>query len=254
MKDLSITAPSVVAKTSVPLNGTAVGKSKVEIFDNGVLIGETTALANGTWATSCELDEPYNLSTHKVYAKVTTLTGLEMQSEAKNIVYDMNAIQVSKVIMYHYNPEMNKTFQSAFDFMNPSTKANQWTVYYPRKLFTYTLEFTNNSPDKVSNVKLYVHTADGRKVPLTPKYDEKKDLWVADIDMGNRSDGYYPVNVSVGYSIMGGEVEIDYRQIQDAYETSLDLRPDIESIDGEYESFTQQLLNAYDNEENGKHI
>ncbi|MBR1412443.1 MAG: leucine-rich repeat protein, partial [Prevotella sp.] len=246
VKDLSITAPSVVAKTSVPLNGTAVGKSKVEIFDNGVLIGETTALANGTWATSCELDDPYNLSTHKVYAKVTTLTGLEMQSEAKNIVYDMNAIQVSKVIMYHYNPEMNKTFQSAFDFMNPSTKANQWTVYYPRKLFTYTLEFTNNSPDKVSNVKLYVHTADGRKVPLTPKYDEKKDLWVADIDMGNRSDGYYPVNVSVGYSIMGGEVEIDYRQIQDAYETSLDLRPDIESIDGEYESFTQQLLNAYD--------
>lgn len=215
-KDLSINVPSTVAKTNIPISGTAIGTSTVEIYDNDVLIGQTTSLANGTWATTCELNEPYNLSTHSIYAKVTTKAGLELLSETKELTYDMNAIQIQKVTMYHYNPEMHTTFESVFDFQNPHTTPNQWTVYYPNKKFTYTVEFTNNSPEKVSNVILYVHTADGQIVPLYPTYDEKKDIWVADIDMGNRSDGYYPVNVSVDFdavtSIIGDRSEISEKQ------------------------------------------
>lgn len=199
VKDLEISLPSIVAKITVPVSGTAVGKSTIDIYDNGTLLGQTKALANGAWATTVELVNPYNLSTHSIYAKITTKDGVEMQSETKELTYDMNAIQIQKVTMYHYNPEMHTTFESVFDFQNPHTTPNQWTVYYPNKKFTYTVEFTNNSPEKVSNVILYVHAADGQIVPLYPTYDEKKDIWVADIDMGNRSDGYYPVNVSVDY-------------------------------------------------------
>ena len=198
-KDLTISVPSTVAKTSIPISGTAIGTSNIEIYDNGVLIGQTTSLANGTWATTCELNEPYNLSTHNIYTKVTTKQGIGLQSESKAVTYDMNAVQVSKVTMYHYNPEMRKTFESVFDFQNPSSKPNQWTVYYPKKLFTYTVDFTNNSPEKVSNVVLYVHSADGQIVKLYPKYDEKKDIWTADLDMGSSPGAYYPVNVSVDY-------------------------------------------------------
>ena len=203
VKDLTITVPSVVAKTTIPVSGTAIGKSNIEIYDRGVLIGQTTSLANGLWATTCELKEPYNLSMHNIYAKVLNASGIELQSEIKQCLYDVNAIQVSKVTMYHFNPEMNgwrgTTYKSVFDFMNPSSKPNTWTVYYPEKKFTYTLEFTNNSPEVVSNVVLYVHTADGRIVSLRPTYDANKDLWIADIDMGSSSDGYYPVNVSVDF-------------------------------------------------------
>lgn len=198
-KDLSISVPSTVAKTTIPITGTATGGSKIEIFDNGTKIGETTTLATGAWSTTCELSEPYNLSTHQIYAKVTTKQGLELQSETMECLYDMNAVQVSKVTMYHWNPEIRNMETAVFNFLNPSSKPNQWTVYYPDKKFTYTLEFTNNSPEVVSNVVLYVHTADGRYIPLKPVYDDKKDLWTADIDMGNRSDGYYPVNVSVDF-------------------------------------------------------
>ena len=206
IKDLSISVPSTVAKTTIPVSGTALGNSTVQIYDNDVLIGETTSLANGVWSATCELDESYNLSKHKIYAKVTNKQGVELISETKELLYDINAVQVSKVTMYHFNPEINgwkgHTYTSVFDFMNPSSKPNKWTVYYPNKKFTYTVEFTNNSPEVVSNVVLYVHAADGQIVPLYPTYNESKDLWIAEIDMGNRSDGYYPVNVSVDFDAL----------------------------------------------------
>ena len=205
-KDLSISVPSTVANTSIPVSGTAIGTSNIEIYDNGVLIGQTTSLANGTWATTCELNEPYNLSFHNIIAKVTTKQGIELQSEVQECRFDMDAIQISKVTMYHWNPEMHTMFESVFDYQNPTSKPNQWTVYYPKKQFTYTIDFTNNSPDKVSNVILYIHSADGQIVPLYPTYDAQKDLWTANIDMGSSSNGYYPVNVSVDFDC---DIELD---------------------------------------------
>ena len=228
VKNLSIQVPSIVAKTTVPVSGTAAGKGTVEVYDNGTLLGQTKALANGAWATTVELNNPYNLSTHSIYAKITTSDGVEMQSESKNLTYDINAIQVQKVTMYHYNPEWNKTFESEFDFQNPHTVPNKWTVYYPNKKFTYTVDFTNNSPEKISNVILYVHAADGQIVPLYPTYDEKKDIWVADIDMGNRSDGYYPVNVSIDYDAVSTPI-VDDKQIGDQIASLLELADELDA-------------------------
>ena len=157
-----------------------------------------------------------------------------MLSETKELTYDMNAIQIQKVTMYHYNPEMRTTFESVFDFQNPHTTPNKWTVYYPNKKFTYTVDFTNNSPEKVSNVILYVHAADGQIVPLYPTYDEKKDIWVADLDMGNRSDNYYPVNVSVDYTAIT-DIIVDREEVEevnsDLKNAFLEYAEDVQSIE-----------------------
>lgn len=240
IKDLSIEVLSISAKTTIPVSGTAIGQSTIQIYDNDVLIGETTSLANGVWSATCKLHEPYNLSKHRIHAKVITSMGLELTSEAKECMYDMNAVQVSKVTMYHFNPETNGwkgyTYTSVFDFMNPSSKPNKWTVYYPDKKFTYTVEFTNNSPEVVQNVILYIHTADGKVVPLYPEYNEEKDLWTADIDMGNRSDGYYPVNVSVDFDATVEPV-FDATIIED-YNTELQ---EIISSSDNYESLIETL-------------
>ena len=216
VENLSIKVPSIVAKTTIPVSGSAVGKSTIDIYDNGILVGQTNSLGNGTWSTKIELNTPYNLSLHEICAEVTTSNGMHILSESKEVTYDMNAIQVSKVIMYHWNPEMHKMFESVFDFLNPSTQPNQWTVYYPNKKFTYTVDFTNNSPEKVSNVILYVHAANGQIVPLYPVYDEGKDIWVADIDMGNQCDNYYPVNVSVDFDAQT-EPLVDRKEIDDEF-------------------------------------
>lgn len=222
-KSLEINVPSVTASKEIAVSGVCKGNSLVEIYDNDVLIATVNSLAHGAWSTKCELNNAYNLSTHNIYAKVV-LGEMILQSETKEVVYDMNAVQVSKVTMYHWNPEMHRTYKSVFDFINPSSQSNTWTVYYPDKKFTYTIEFTDNNPERIFNVILYVHTADGNIVPCTATYNEQKGLWYAELDMGSSSNGFYPVNCSVDF-------EINYNNLGDsskANEIILQGREDVE--------------------------
>ena len=203
IKDIEITVPSVIAGNTFKVSGIALGYSKVNIYEDGTLLGSGKANAAGAWNVECALSNPYNLSKHSIYAVITTPAENTLTSETKNLTYDMNALQVSKVTMYHWNPELNgwkgRMETSVFDFLNPKTSATQWTVYYPKKVFTYTIEFTANDPERISNVVLYVHTADGKIVPVNASFDKNKGMWYAEIDMGTSSNGYYPVNCSVDF-------------------------------------------------------
>lgn len=199
IKDIEISVPSVTASATFSVSGTALGRSTINIYEKGILLGRGNANAAGYWNIECALSNPYNLSTHSIYAEITTPSDNVLTTESKFLTYDKNALQVSKVTMYHWNPEMYMTYKSVFDFLNPKTTATQWTVYYPKKQFTYTIEFTDNDPERISNVILYVHTADGKIVPIDASYDENKGLWYAEIDMGSSSNGYYPVNCSVDF-------------------------------------------------------
>lgn len=216
IKDIEICVPSVTASPKFKVAGTALANSEVKIMENGIALGTGKANAAGLWNVECQLQSPYNLSTHSIMAEITTPQGNKLASETKTITYDMNALQVAKVTMYHYNPEMNKTYTSEFDFMNPKTAATQWTVYYPKKVFTYTIEFTDNDPERIFNVVLYIHTADGRLVPCNALYNKQKQLWYAEVNMGNSSDGYYPVNCSVDFDYKAENAKVDKREISDA--------------------------------------
>lgn len=246
IKDIEISVPSVIAGTTFKVSGTALGNSEIKIFENGTLLGNGKANAAGSWNVECELNNPYNLSTHSIHAEITTLAGNTLTSENKTLTYDVNALQVSKVTMYHWNPEIGgwngKMETSVFDFLNPKTTATKWTVYYPKKVFTYTIEFTDNDPERISNVILYVHTADGKIVPVNASYDENKGLWYAEIDMGTSSNGYYPVNCSVDFDYIS-ELHIDQGMLDNAYDTGLDLDVDVNQNVATYNKFIQSLDN-----------
>ena len=186
-KSLEINVPSVTASKEIAVSGVCKGNSLVEIYDNDVLIATVNSLAHGAWSTKCELNNAYNLSTHNIYAKVV-LGEMILQSETKEVVYDMNAVQVSKVTMYYNNYEL------IYDFINPNNKSNYW-VYNGNINYTYTIEFTDNSPEKVMNVILYVHTLSGKIFPYEAEYNEEKDLWIVNCELR----GEYPVNVSVDF-------------------------------------------------------
>lgn len=225
VKDIEINAPATVATTQFTVTGTARANSTIKVFEGSALLGSGKANAAGTWMVNCEFAEAYNLSTHAVYAEITTPNGSVMPTATKQVTYDMNAIQVSKVTMYHMNPAMGRTYESVFDFQNPKTSPTQWLVYYPQKKFTYTIEFTENDPERISNVVLYVHTADGQFVPCDAKYDERKKLWFAEIDMGHSPDNYYPVNCSVDFDY-NGEKLVDLREIEETREEIIELTND----------------------------
>ena len=230
-KDLSISVPSTVAKTTVPISGTAIGTSNIEIYDNDVLIGQTTSLANGTWATTCELNEPYNLSRHQIYAKVTTKAGMQLQSETVDCMYDMNYIQVSKVHMLYNGNDL------VFDFLNPETSNSGYYSFVPsRPEFTFTVDFTDNDTTKISDVIVYAKTSANKWVPLKAFYNDKKQCWVA---YGTFNSSNLPVNVSVDFEISSSCV-LDNNVISDYLNMFLSDRdgitnlPEVEAQEDEY--------------------
>lgn len=199
-KDLSISVPSTVAKTSIPVSGTAIGKSDVEIYDGGVLIGQTTSLANGTWATTCELNEPYNLSNHNIFAKVMTKAGIGLVSETANCLYDKNAIEVNTVTMIntaHTSANLDLyDYVTVFDFQNPKESYPAYWYWPSYPDFTFLVDFTNNDTTIVKDVVLYVFTDHDDVITLYPVYDAKKDKFVATAKFGSYS---LPYNVSVDF-------------------------------------------------------
>lgn len=199
-KDLSISVPSTVAKTTIPVSGTAIGASAIEIYDGDVLIGQTTSLANGTWSTTCELNEAYNFSTHSLYAKVITKTGLQLVSEHMSCTYDKNAIQVSTVTMIntaHTSSNLDLyDYVTVFDFQNPKDSYPAYWYWPSYPDFTFLVDFTNNDTTIVKDVVLYVFTDDDKIVTLYPEYDTKKDKYVATAKFDSYS---LPYNVSVDF-------------------------------------------------------
>ena len=204
-QDFTISVPEVTAKTTIPISGTATGKSTIDIYDNGVLIAQTTSLANGHWATTCELYDTTNLSQHQIYATVTTKTSVKMQSETKIVTYDTNAIMVSKVTMYYTNPEVNgwrgQNYVLPFDFQNPSRTAIKYVYYIYDRHFNFTIEFNTNDTVKVTDVILNVKTGDGNWTKLIPVYDSRTGKWMVAAEFGDMYDGIVPVNVSVTYVV-----------------------------------------------------
>lgn len=177
-KDLSISVPSTVAKTSIPVSGTAIGTSNIDIYDNDVLIGQTTSLANGTWATTCELNKPYNLSTHSIYAKVTTKTGLELMSEIQSCTYNKDDVFAKTVDMTFYNAWMKKNISVTFDLEHQTCNATSYSFYHETD-FTFAANLSNNDSTIVKGVTIGVYTDHKGWMDLKATYNEKIDRWVA---------------------------------------------------------------------------
>lgn len=213
VKDLSISVPKTVAKTSVSISGTAKGNSTVTVYDNGVVIGTTTTLANGNWSAMCELNEPYNLSTHPIYAKVVTNDGLELQSETKEAFYDKNAIEPKTVTMTFYNGWLHENVDVVFDFETNTTSSDSY-MFYTGTDITFIADLTNNDSTIVKGVDIYVFTDQDEKRKLTASYDGKKDRWVAESRFESNN---LPVNLNVEIDDSVA-IELDGKQLDAIYE------------------------------------
>lgn len=222
VKDMEITVPKVIRTKRFNVSGMTLADSQVSVYDDDALIATGKANSIGAWKVECELPQAYNLSVHPIHAEVLTPEGTTLMSEKQNVTYDIDAIRVSKVTMYHWNPEWNRTYVSEFDFLNPKTSGSQWDLYYPEKKFTYTIEFTENDPEKISNVVLYVHTADNQFIPVAADFDENKGCWYAAIDMGSGADAYYPVNCSIDFDYFPDR-KIDVSPMEETVSSLRDL-------------------------------
>ena len=228
-KDLSISVPSTVAKTTIPVTGTAIGSSDIEIYDGDVLIGQTKSLSNGVYSTTCELNEPYNLSTHAISAKITTKSGMVLTSETADVIYNKDNIVAEKVTMLYYNPEMDKEYNIVFDLINGTVTPSSF-YFFPYKSwpnwsnsgtepkdFTFIVDLSNNDTTVVKDVTIGIYTKQKRWMDLKATYDENKGRWTA---MHKFEESNLPIGVKVDFDADFLSV-FDDRIISDLKEQSL---------------------------------
>ena len=225
-KDLSISVPSTVAKTTIPVSGTAIGASDIEIYDGETLVGQTKSLANGLWNAKVQLNEAYNLSSHNIYAKVTTKKGIVLLSETKQVFYDKTCIEPLKVTMInvaHPSTSLNLCeYVTVFDFSDTGKPIPAYWYWPSYPDFTFRIDFTDNNPELIDNVKLHVLLSDNSVKTLIPVFDENKGCWVV-------SEKFYsnalPTNVNVSYD-MDTTPLMDSQEMEDAYDNFVDIFQD----------------------------
>lgn len=200
--DIDFSVANKTAQKNITALGIVYPNSDVIVYDNEVEVGRTKSLANGSWKLSFELNKPYSYSYHDIYAKIFTPLDLEMKTIKNNITYDATWIEVSKVTMIYNNSTLE------FDFLNPSTKSSSYTFVPSKQDFTFKIDFTQNDPEKVTDVVVNAITAIGKEFPLKATYDQTAKCWIAT----GKFDSYnLPVNVSVGYDgvYSKGEFDVD---------------------------------------------
>lgn len=208
----AIYVPQVTTGDSINVSGTTIGKSDIKIYDNDVLIGRTTSRANGTWAITCGLNNPYNLSMHRIFAEATTTTGLELQSEAMECVYNTNAVEAKSVSMSFYNGWLNKNIEVNFDLQNKTIDASSY-MFYNTTDVTFTADLTNNDPNIIRDVTIRVYTDKNNWRNLKAQYNTHTDNWFA---VSQFSSNELPVGVDVLFSSQQ-EVVLDDKYLKDQY-------------------------------------
>lgn len=237
---ISLSVPTSTPTPKVPVSGLALPEATVEVYDNGTLIGQTKALLNGQWLLTGELSATHNLSNHKIQAIATTKTGEQYKSEIAECVINNHSNAVSKVTMYHNNPEMHRNYEMVFDFLHPSSASDSYVYYIFNPQFTFTITFTRNDPKLIKDVVLYVKTSKSGWHPLEATYDEKQGLWVAMGHFGATDIGDLPINVSVDFEEVTDTALLDNDYLKQIYAMIDDFK-DTEVVYNEPEIDTSEL-------------
>lgn len=209
---LALSTPISTQSKTVSIHGMAAKDSDVRIYDNDVFIGMAKAKADGTWNADCDLYKVYNPSFHNIHAEITRPDGLALSSETQTVEYDSNAMRPIKTTMTFYNGwyKENKTVE--FNHQSGEVVPNSYP-FYKETDFTFLTEFNTADTTRVKNVVLNVLNSDGTSRGLPASFDGKKKCWIATTKYSNA--GKLPVNVSVVYTAIPKEQELDSARIKD---------------------------------------
>ncbi len=237
-ESLTITVPETTARRLLPVTGMAAPQSTVQVYDGDVLVAETTSLGTGYWSAMAELNQPYNLSSHTMYAIVTNSEGMQMQSEVKTVT--VNRGSLTPVVTMHLKGTSSEHHKKdfVFDFrtgeVNPKgmklTDFGEFTLDFNIDFYDQN-DMMVNDTTAIRNVKLYVMMEHGEVFSFPLKYSLRyKDWYLAtDYNAGNM-----PVNVDLDYTIVA-DVAADRQELDDM----------MEEIKGYYEESRQSLLDVY---------
>lgn len=190
VEELGINAPWVTTTPEFYVTGTTIPNSMIEVFDGSNQIGLGYANENGLWKVPCTFHEPINLSKHKIHADITMAGGVVVRTGTCTVQYDFQGNCPTNVDMIYRNKNYS------FNFIDPPTADVKYTFVPSEPNFTFKVNFIDNSPERVSNVKLNVLTTSGSVTTLNATYIPENDSWVA---TGKFNTSSLPTNISVNF-------------------------------------------------------
>ncbi len=240
-KVLSLSVPEQTALTTVPVNGIGTARSKVQVYDDGMLIGQTEIPGNGFWSVRCPLNKPYNLSTHSINAIITTPDGIQMTTETKTLTYNQSYLS-PVVTMSFYNHYNSGDIVVKWDFRTGKCdKSNYgWPMDLQSLPFTFKIDFmdgdvTVNDTLRFGNVVLTLFLDDGTQLQSPATFNKRMNAWVVQHDLTTNS---LPINVDVSYTSLE-EPKLDREMING-------LNGDIESFITETVESVKDLYHEFD--------
>ncbi len=209
-ENMKIVVPEKTSNTSVVVSGVATSDSQIKIYDNGILVGQTTSLANGQWSSKIELYKPYSWSLHKVYAEIISKDNQKFVTDTKRLEYDKNFTVISKITMLYNGNTI------VFDMIEGENNTNSYSYVPGTDSFTFIAEFTKNDTSLVKNLDFIVLASDGSLKRLAGMYNERRNAWIAQARYTNSAK--LPINVAVEYigvqesPIYDDEMDDDFNQ------------------------------------------
>lgn len=192
------------SKDEVRVSGKAAPNGTVEIYDGSRLAGTATANAAGTWFAEVDLQPRYQFEVHDLQAKVTS-GGTETLSDVARVTYDANYIDFKSVTMINtahpptnLNPMEYVTEMVAAEYQGKSFYY-RWDPNHP--VFTFTVEFDENDPERLSGVTVVAANAQGEETLLPCQYQASAGAWTTSGTFDTVES--LPVSLSVRYSCDG---------------------------------------------------
>ena len=202
---LSLMVPEKTSLKTVPVNGTGMSGASVEIFDGGILIGQTLVQPSGTWSVRCPLNAPYNLTTHSIYAVITSPDGIKMTTESKQLTCNQGSL-APVVTMSFYNHYNNGDVKVKWDFSTGKCDLSNygWPMDQKSLPFTFRIDFMDgdvavNDTLAFGNIVLTVFLDDGTELQTPATFNKSMNAWVVQHDLTTNS---LPVNVDVSYATL----------------------------------------------------
>lgn len=205
--NFSLSAPQKTSKTDFAIRGTATSNSEVLIYDNETLVGSTYSMPNGQWAVSLSLHKPYTRSLHNIYGEVIAKDGKRLLTQTKTVDYDQSYVDLSKVTMVYNNNNI------IFNHLNGTNTANSYSYVSGVTDFTFIADFTENNPEKISNVIIKVLASDGSVRSLPAEFNPTSGNWMVRTKYANSDK--LPTNVTAEFEIKQNSKNADLSRHND---------------------------------------
>ena len=184
---LTLSLPTQVNRTSIPVSGHTVPGSTVNLYEGQTDIGMATADSLGSWSTTIQIED--RTGSHSIHAVVTQGSQTVTTSDPFTLDYAPDNAEVETLTMTNWihgktsaDPNVQETF--VINYQNGTRNKNFYTYWPDLPTFTFAVAFVGDSgtPDKVEDVTVVTTDWTGEETEVPLAYDASTGTWMGQHD------------------------------------------------------------------------